>query len=249
MPSGERITIDRWYSGAAYQLAEIRFADGTAWSKADVNALSPIFEGTDEAETIQGSPGNDTIIGHGGADRLEGSSGNDTYIWGTSDGHDTIYDSSGTNVLLINGEVNPTDLSLSRSGTNLMIEFNDTSSGKVTVERWYSGSAYQLAEMRFEDGTAWSKADITAIAAGTKQPFSASMSIGSGRSSRIPNENDPVWMSIEDWEGLRQDQVSGGEANGGSTGGCAAGTSGIIAFGALLLAGIQRRRAKSPAKR
>jgi uncharacterized protein (TIGR03382 family) len=252
MPSGERITVERWYSGSAYQLAEIRFADGTVWSKAYVNALSPLFEGTDGSDTLQGSPGNDIMAGRLGNDRLEGGSGGDTYIWNIGDGEDIIYDSSGSNVLLINGEVNPADLSLSRSGSNLIIEFNDALSGKATVEKWYSGSAYQLAEIRFEDGTVWSKADITAIAAGKMQPFSSSPSFGSGRSSRVANENDPVWMSIEDWEKLQQNQIPSGGANGnsggGAGGGCDAGTSGLIAFGALLMAWILRRRGESPPK-
>jgi Ca2+-binding RTX toxin-like protein len=241
MPSGERITVEMWFSGAGYQMDVIRFADGTAWTRQDVNAFSPLFEGTDSPETIQGSPGNDTIIGGKGNDRLEGSGGGDTYVWNPGDGNDTIYDLSGSNALELGEGVNPTDLALSRSGNNLVIELNDASSGMVTVEKWYTGSAYRLAEMRFNDGTAWTRADITAIAAGTKEPFSVALSGGSGRAARVASANDPSWISMEGWEKARQNQAS----DGASGGGCAAGASGLIAFGAALLAGLLRSRRDS----
>ena len=35
--TGEKLTLQYWYSGASYRMSEIRFADGTTWSAEDVN--------------------------------------------------------------------------------------------------------------------------------------------------------------------------------------------------------------------
>jgi hypothetical protein len=242
MPSGERITVEMWYSGSAYQMDEIHFADGTVWTRATVNSFNPLFEGTSGPDTIQGSPGDDILAGFEQDDRLEGSSGSDTYIWNVGDGSDAIYDSSGTNTLIVGEGVNPADLSLSRSGNDLVIEFNDLSSGSVTVERWYSGSSYRLYEIHFSDGTVWSRSDISAIAAGTVSPFARTSASGSGRSSRVFNINDPTWIDIEDLERTRYGKDSG---SAGSSGGCGAGPSWLAVGIALLVKAASFRKGRT----
>jgi hypothetical protein len=106
------------------------------------------------------------------------------------------------------------------------------------VERWYSGSAYQLAEIHFANGTVWTKADANAIAAGTSAPFSSSAAPSSGRPTRIANENDPEWISAEDWANLqgKNDSGTGGAGTGGKSGGCAAGAMPLAVFALLALA-------------
>jgi Ca2+-binding RTX toxin-like protein len=184
MPEGERVTVEKWFSAAANQLSEVRFDDGTVWKKADVNAMTAILEGTGSAETItgtgssdeirgnagddtlSGAGGNDTLIGGTGADRLEGGAGNDTYVWNPGDGSDTVLDSSGTNALEIGEGVSPSDVTLLRSGAKYAdLSFVMPDGGGVTVEKWLSGSSYQLSEVRFADGTVWTKADVNGMKA------------------------------------------------------------------------------------
>jgi Ca2+-binding RTX toxin-like protein len=158
MPSGERITVERWFSGSAYQMDEIHFADGTVWTRKDVNAFSTLFEGTDAAETIQGSPGGDTIIGGIGDDRLEGALGDDAYIWNPGDGNDTIYDYYGKNVLVLGPGIYPGDVKLTRTGASRRDAVLIMPSGeRITVERWFSASGYQTDEIHFADGTVWTR--------------------------------------------------------------------------------------------
>jgi Ca2+-binding RTX toxin-like protein len=241
MPGDERITVERWFSGSGYQLSEIRFDDGTVWTKAIVNAFSPLYEGTDADETLQGSPGNDTLIGGAGNDRLEGGSGNDTYIWSPGDNNDTIYDNLGTNVLEIGEDVDPTTVALTRSGNNLVIQLEDEGAGSVTIEKWYSGTSYQLSSIKFADGTTWPRADITAIAAGTKAPYSVSAS-GTGKGSALSNyEDGPIWSGTKTMEETDA-QEPGTASSGGS--GCDTGVMGLVGLVTALAVRLLARKGK-----
>jgi Ca2+-binding RTX toxin-like protein len=234
MPQDERITVESWFSASAYQIDEIQFADGTVWTKAAVNGFSPVMEGTDGNETIQGSPSGDTMICGLGNDRLEGGLGGDIYTWNPGDSHDTIYDISGTNALEIGEGIDPTDLSLTRSGNNLVIQFGENSSDSVTIDRWYLGSLYQLSAIRFADGTAWPRADVTAIAAGTKQPYSTSS--GQGRGESLSSyENGPKW------KGAASDETEESETPG-SGGGCDTGVFGLTVLAAAVASRLLKKR-------
>jgi Ca2+-binding RTX toxin-like protein len=131
-----------------------------------------VLYGGEDDDTLKGDAGNDTLTGGTGGDRLEGGAGNDSYIWNPGDGSDTIYDNSGTNILKIGEGIDPSDVTLYRSGTNNAdLVFVMPDGGRVTVEKWLSGSTYQLSEIRFADGTVWTKADVnakTAVIEGTE---------------------------------------------------------------------------------
>jgi Ca2+-binding RTX toxin-like protein len=176
--SGERLTVQNWYSATYYQLTRIEFADGTIWTAADINAKSVVLRGTDEGETIQGFSAGDKIYGHGGDDLLVGNDGHDIYVWSLGDGNDTIDDYSynkhyygETGVLNIGAEVDPTLIELTRSSNDLVCTFDQTGES-ITVQNWYSADYYQLTSMNFANGTTWSRANINAIASGTLSPFS-----------------------------------------------------------------------------
>jgi Ca2+-binding RTX toxin-like protein len=76
---------------------EIRFADGTVWSQADLRALSTVATGTVGNDKLAGSIANDVLNGGEGNDSLAGSSGNDTLIGGT--GNDSLDGGAGNDIL------------------------------------------------------------------------------------------------------------------------------------------------------
>ena len=89
--TGEVITVDQHFLDNAHGLERLQFADGTIWTRAQIQAAA-WFRGTTAGETIQGTTGNDTIAGNGGNDVLVGSYGADTYVYALGDGNDTIRD-------------------------------------------------------------------------------------------------------------------------------------------------------------
>jgi Ca2+-binding RTX toxin-like protein len=174
LETGERLTVS---SG---QIGEVRFADGTVWTQADIDRMPSIFRGTEKNDVLYGSNsadiieayggddaihalgGNDTLTGGEGNDYIEGGAGDDTYIWSPGDGNDTIEDNSGANVLKIGEGINPSDVTLERAGLHDMnLVFVMTQTGeRITVVNWYAESSYQIAKIEFADGTVWTRLDV-----------------------------------------------------------------------------------------
>lgn len=124
--------------------------------------------------------GNDILDGGAGNDHLVGGYGSDTYLFGIGDGQDTINNGAdlwnGTadpnankkDVLQFKAGVSASDVSLSRSGDNLILRINGTTD-QVTVQSYFANdglhhTGYAVDEIRFADGTAWSVSDVKAMA-------------------------------------------------------------------------------------
>ena len=120
---------------------------------------------------------NDTLDGGAGNDTLMGGDGSDTYLFGRGDGQDTLNNNASLygyadpnaakrDVLQFKAGVLPADVSLTRSGDNLIVKINGTTD-QVTVNNYFVGDGvsiqgYALEELRFADGTVWGLADIKA---------------------------------------------------------------------------------------
>jgi Ca2+-binding RTX toxin-like protein len=102
---------------------------------------------------LYGGTGDDVLDGGSGNDTLSGEVGNDTYVLNSGYGNDVIreYDSTAGNADTVQFGFNPLDLILNKSGNNLEIQVNN-STDKVTVQNWYSGSAYHTEVFKTADG-------------------------------------------------------------------------------------------------
>ncbi|MGA8006290.1 MAG: calcium-binding protein [Burkholderiales bacterium] len=188
-----------------YGVDEVRFDDGTVWTRGTLaqmvlagtsvgetltgfNDLSDTIDGGDGNDTIYGRNGNDTLIGGTGNDSLYGEAGNDvmdggagndylrgdggsdTYLFGRGGGQDAVYDydpSSGvTDSLVFGSGISLSDLKQSRSGQDLRIDVLDPNdplaTDRVTLQQWYSGTAYRVEEIRLADGTVMGATELDA---------------------------------------------------------------------------------------
>jgi len=91
----DQITISDYFSYDYYKVESIEFADGTVWDVGYISdkveeATRPgdLLEGSEGDETLVGHDSNDTIYGYAGSDLLEGGLGNDALYGG--DGNDTL---------------------------------------------------------------------------------------------------------------------------------------------------------------
>ncbi|WP_165677577.1 calcium-binding protein [Metapseudomonas otitidis] len=85
----DRITITNYFNSdgiSSYAVDEIRFASGTRWSLSNIKSM-----------VLQGTSGNDTLIGYASADDIHGEEGNDS-IEG-NDGNDMLFGGSGDDLL------------------------------------------------------------------------------------------------------------------------------------------------------
>jgi trimeric autotransporter adhesin len=167
---------------ASRWIEEIRFADGTVWTRAGLEAMlatytagDDIINGTNGADILRGGggndrlnglSGNDTLIGGTGNDRLEGNAGSDTYHYAQGDGDDVIYDYErdiwATDTLAFGAGIAPTDLIFSRVTTDwnkIRISFTNQP-GSIIIEGQYWSDA-GIERFTFADGTVWTEAQMS----------------------------------------------------------------------------------------
>ncbi|MEI7537132.1 MAG: Ig-like domain-containing protein, partial [Comamonadaceae bacterium] len=113
------------------------------------------------ADMLYGDAGDDTLAGGSGNDYLMGGDGSDTYRFSHGSGQDSINNSESTtgtvDTLELGADISEADVSLSRSGNDLLMTLNGTDE-RVTVQGYFiddaaSGSA--LEQIRFSDGVLW----------------------------------------------------------------------------------------------
>jgi Ca2+-binding RTX toxin-like protein len=119
------------------------------------NAADNALLGNASANLLLDGAGNDTLDGCAGIDILSGGSGNDTYVLGRGYGADLLfeYDSSSGNadVLSFQPGIAADQLWFRRIGNNLEVDIIGTTDS-MTVQNWYSGSAFHVEQFKIADG-------------------------------------------------------------------------------------------------
>jgi Ca2+-binding RTX toxin-like protein len=167
------------------RIEQVRFADGTVWTHADLVAFAtdPVdgnrlltgqagpdaLTGGPGEDTLRGLEGADTLDGGAGDDRLEGGAGADAYVVRPGEGTDWIVEAAqsgvGEDVLQLRG-VAPAAVRVWRDARHLHLDLGDGAAGRATLSDWYSGSAAARIEaVSFDDGTRWLGADLERMAA------------------------------------------------------------------------------------
>jgi len=187
--STDQLTLDDTMDndGAYERIEQVRFADGTVWTHADLfarvmanNGGNDTFYGGPETETISGGAGNDTLAGNEGSDILDGGTGNDvlqggwgndTYIFGRGYGQDIVRDPidvgnrGGTETILLAADITPADITVVWSGVDIILKING-SVDQITLDDTMDndGDYDRIEQVSFADGTVWTHADLLAQA-------------------------------------------------------------------------------------
>lgn len=233
-------------------IEQLQFGDGTVGIMNGTSASNTlngsggndIILGLDGNDTLRGNAGDDVLIGGRGSDRLEGGagadrligglgndaldggSGNDTYVFGLTDGSDTITENSGNGaadrivIKTAGGALESLTAHDSNTGTNngnLVIGYNGN---QITVSNHYSGTNSQTGVdlINFEGGSiggyqlgaedyAISKSDSGSVRSGTTGNDFIAGENTSNQSISGGNGNDLLFG------GSFTDNISGGSGN------------------------------------
>jgi Ca2+-binding RTX toxin-like protein len=102
-----------------------------------------LFDGGSGDDSITEGSANSMVIGGKGNDKITLGGGYDVIAFNRGDGKDVVSNGGkgGTATLSLGGGINYKDLTLSRSGNDLIL--NIGSSDRITFEKWYSDRKYQ----------------------------------------------------------------------------------------------------------
>ncbi|MBL4589096.1 MAG: hypothetical protein JKY11_03325, partial [Alphaproteobacteria bacterium] len=141
----------------------------TVWNKSDIKIKLLDTYSTSGNDTIYGFDGtNDILDGGAGDDLLYGGvDGDDTYIFGAGYGNDIIkMETYGSDTVLFLPDVDPTTVSLSRTGNSDAVTFTLADGSTLTIEDQFSqtfpGEIWSIESFQFQDiaQTVWNKSDI-----------------------------------------------------------------------------------------
>jgi Ca2+-binding RTX toxin-like protein len=136
----------------------------TATGNASANQLT----GNAGANTLTGNAGADTLSGEGGNDTLNGGNGADTYRYAIGHGTDTINNSSSDSAedRLNFIDLQRSQVTFSRSGNDLIMARNGSTTDRVRVTSWFTVTGNQLEFVQFTDQTL-TKAQVNALFGGS----------------------------------------------------------------------------------
>lgn len=190
------------------------------------NGAANALTAGDGIDVLQGFAGNDTVSDSAGNGLLDGGSGTDTltgnserqfFIGGTGndtittgagadivafnkgDGQDTVNASTGTdNVVSLGGGITYSDLFLSKSGNNLILETGGTD--RITLKDWYAASTNRsVAKLQAvaESMTGYSPGSPDALLAKKVQSFDFSVLVAAFDAARAANSTLTRWQMMD----------------------------------------------------
>jgi Ca2+-binding RTX toxin-like protein len=161
LATGDVFTVNFqfWGDGSQIQgLTHIQFANGTVWDRSAI-ASSAWIRGTAGNESLYGTSSDDYLFGLQGNDYLRGNGGSDTYVYRSGDGNDEIDDESNSTVeidTLKLFDLNSSDVTLSRSGNDLLVGVNSTGQTIKVDFQFYSQTAnWGIEKLQFANGETW----------------------------------------------------------------------------------------------
>jgi Ca2+-binding RTX toxin-like protein len=226
-----KVTLDDAIYSNHYRIEEVRLADGTTWTYAQLLDMattattgSDVFYGDERANALNGGAGNDslyggsgsdTLAGGTGGDTLQGQSGNDLYLFNLGDGQEIINDNSFANdldALLFGAGIEASQVAAAQAGTghDLVLTIG---TDRVTLDEAVYNSSSRIEEVRFADGTVWSYAqifDMATIATAGNDTFygderANSLSGGSGNDTLSGASGNDTLIG-----GMGNDSLTGG---------------------------------------
>jgi Ca2+-binding RTX toxin-like protein len=187
---------------------EVRFADGTVWDLKNINSMvaegskyddylvgdstNSKMDGSEGNDTIVGGDGNETLVGGVGNDLLDGREGSDTYQFDIGWGKDTISNAENggfQDAIVFGSSVSASDVAVRQVGLDMVLEHRNGDT--ITVKAHYGGAAYQIDEVRFQDGTVWDVSKLSTLPKANQNPVissdgggeKASVSVAEGKTS------------------------------------------------------------------
>lgn len=107
-------------------------------------------------DTLRGNDGNDLLTGGRGNDTLDGGNGDDVYVWNKGDGSDVIKPGKGTDTLRFGEGIASDDLHFARNNNYLYIYVGSEKDEGVKIENFfyqYDRERETVRFLEFADGT------------------------------------------------------------------------------------------------
>jgi hypothetical protein len=171
--TANQVTLNGELNGAGDGVQFVDFADGTVWTKAQLEAiattgLDPIT-GTTAADTLYGTNGADLFDGQGAPagseDYEQGNGGADTFLYNAGYGHLEINEdeSSGqSSTLVLGAGIDTTDIGVFADNSGNIYVVDGTGANQIILDGEQSSATSGVQSIVFADGTTWTRTQLIA---------------------------------------------------------------------------------------
>ncbi len=155
--SGQTITIDNFVAttDSQHQIAALAFADGTSMSQLQVIQQADLLQGTTGNDSLIGDSLENYIDGLGGDDTEVGDGGNDTFVFKSGYGQlevNETYSTGQVPVLLLGAGITESSIKVTSDGANLILT-DGVSGDEVKLDGMLNNTDDGVAQVQFADGT------------------------------------------------------------------------------------------------
>ncbi|WP_321395894.1 tandem-95 repeat protein [Emcibacter sp.] len=161
----DKLTISGQFNFTAlHEVEEFHFSDGTVLSQFDVQEL--LLQGTEGDDTLIGFNSQDVLDGGAGNDRLEGGRSGDTYVFDIGYGNDVVYDKldhvayDSPDKVSFGQGITVDNIYFTRSGDSLIVGIDGYEDTLTLLGQFAFSDLYEIEEFHFHDGTVWTLADV-----------------------------------------------------------------------------------------
>ena len=163
------------------------------------SAANGLLDGGSSTDTLTGNAAKQLFIGGRENDNITTGTGADIVAFNKGDGQDTVNGSTGTdNILSLGGGITYSDLFLSKSGNNLVLETGGTDT--ITLKDWYAASTNRsVAKLQVitEPMAGYDPASSDALLAKKVQSFDFSALVGAFDAARAANSTLSRWQVMD----------------------------------------------------
>ena len=163
------------------------------------SAGSGLLDGGSGTDMLTGNSGRQLFIGGKGNDTITTGAGADIVAFNKGDGQDTVNASTGTdNILSLGGGITYSELFLSKSGNNLVLETGGTD--RITLKDWYAASTNRsVAKLQVvaESMTGFSPGSPDALLAQKIQSFDFSALVNAFDAARAADATLTRWQMMD----------------------------------------------------
>src|SRR5262249_47259208 len=125
------------FGGQAQALTQV-FLGGASNDRLRASSSNAVLAGGGGQDTLQGGDGSDFLAGDAGDDSIDTGGGANVVAFNRGGGTDILTSPTGaTNTLSVGGGIGYDDLSLSKSGNDLIL--NAGAGDNVVLKDWYAG--------------------------------------------------------------------------------------------------------------
>jgi len=163
------------------------------------SAGSGLLDGGSGTDMLTGNSGRQLFIGGKGNDTITTGAGADIVAFNKGDGQDTVNASTGTdNILSLGGGITYSELFLSKSGNNLVLETGGTD--RITLKDWYAASTNRsVAKLQVvaESMTGFSPGSPDALLAQKIHSFDFSAIVNAFDAARAADATLTRWQMMD----------------------------------------------------